>query len=140
MSRFQLPKMNLNNYLLLRHPCGSHGYQLVYTKQGLNQEVLKTLNDWIRLPNQRASALAKKLHWCTTHEGRDEKYQAVSSKLMDIKDRSTTIHLIQAQEASKTNNTSLCQRHLQLCLQQPPYDSDLDIWTIIGQTAPYLYL
>ena len=35
----------------------------MYTKQGLNQEVLKTLNDWIRLPNQRASALAKKLHW-----------------------------------------------------------------------------
>ena len=29
MSRFQLPKMNLNNYLLLRHPCCSHGYQLV---------------------------------------------------------------------------------------------------------------
>ena len=29
MSRFQLPKMNLNNYLPLRHPCGSHGYQLV---------------------------------------------------------------------------------------------------------------
>ena len=29
MSRFQLIKMNLNNCLLLRHPCGSHGYQVV---------------------------------------------------------------------------------------------------------------
>ena len=25
--------MNLNNYLLLRHPCGSHGYQLVAFNQ-----------------------------------------------------------------------------------------------------------
>ena len=32
MSRFQLPKLNLNNYLLLRHPCGSHGNQLVVIK------------------------------------------------------------------------------------------------------------
>ena len=30
MWRFQLSKRNLNKYLLLRHPCGSHGYQLVY--------------------------------------------------------------------------------------------------------------
>ena len=52
----------------------------LYAKQGLNQEAVKTLNDWIRVPNQRASALAKKLHWCATHkEGRDEKYQAVAS-------------------------------------------------------------
>ena len=29
ISRFQLPKLNLNNYLLLRHPCDSHRYQLV---------------------------------------------------------------------------------------------------------------
>ena len=36
MSRFQLPKMNLNNHLLLRHPCVSHGYQLVVYKYHLS--------------------------------------------------------------------------------------------------------
>ena len=36
MSRFQLPKMNLNNYLPLRHPCGSHGYQLVLLIGGVS--------------------------------------------------------------------------------------------------------
>ena len=45
--------------------------------------------------------------------------------MKDIKNQCTATHLIQAQLASETNNTRLCQSHLQLCLEQPAYDSDL---------------
>ena len=58
--RFQLQKMNLNYYLLLRHPCGSHGYQLVKINGKLASWTLKKGKD-IRI--EFLSQVFRKL-WC----------------------------------------------------------------------------